>query len=517
MNTQNKQSEQSLRESEELYRFLVENTPDGFFIAEIPSGKLSFVNSKLCEIFGISPEQAGEVSIWDALSPEEHEIVSERIYKSLNNPKPSPRRYTYTMRRMNGTTFKGEVSLCNMMFRGKMVIQGIVRDVTEQMRLQDQLRHAQKMEAIGTLAGGIAHEFNNLMQAVSGYTELLLLNKSLDNSSKQKLEAIRKSTQRASELTRQILIFSQKVESRLQTVKLNHEVMRIFKLLKKTLPKMIDINVSQDEHIRDIQADPALIGQILMNLSINARDAMPDGGTLSISTADVFLDEQYYRNHPELRPGYYALLSVSDTGCGMNKETMQHLFEPFYTTKGMGKGTGLGLAMAYGIVREHGGHIICYSEPGMGTTFKIYLPAAEPPTDIPEPAPEKYPGGTETILLADDEDFIRNSGKELLERFGYTVLIASDGEQALEIYRNKSDKIHLVMLDLLMPGMGGKKCLEEILAIRSSAKILIASGYSQDKINAEAMNIGAAEFIGKPYQVGELLRIIRNVLDKHLT
>jgi len=508
-------SEESLRESEELYRFLVENTPDGFFIAEIPSGKLSFVNSKLCEIFGVSPEKAGEISIWNGLSPEEHEIVSERIHKVIKDTTPSPRRYIYSMRRMDGTTFKGEVSLSNMMFREKMVIQGIVRDVTEQIRLQDQLRHAQKMEAIGTLAGGIAHEFNNLMQAVSGYTELLLLNTALDSPSKQKLEAIRKSTQRASELTRQILIFSQKVESKVLPVRLNHEVMRIFKLLKKTLPKMIEIKVSSDEHVRDIQADPALIGQILMNLSINARDAMPDGGTLFISTSDVFLDEQYYRNHPELKPGHYALLSISDTGCGMDKETKQHLFEPFYTTKGTGKGTGLGLAMVYGIVKEHGGHIVCYSESGMGTTFRIYLPVADPPKDIPELASEKYPGGTETILLADDEEFIRNSGKELLERFGYTVLIAADGEEALEIYRQKSDSIDLVMLDLLMPGMGGKKCLEEILAIHPAAKVLIASGYSQDKINTEAMAIGAAEFIGKPYQVGELLKIIRKVSDKH--
>jgi len=183
MNVQ--RSEESLKESEELYRFLVENTPDGFFIAEIPSGKLSFVNSKLCEIFGVSPEKAGEISIWNGLNPEEHGIVSERIHKAIKDTTPSPRRYIYTMRRMDGTTFKGEVSLSNMMFRGKMVIQGIVRDVTEQMRLQEQLRHAQKMEAIGTLAGGIAHEFNNLMQAVSGYTELLLLNKALDDASKQ--------------------------------------------------------------------------------------------------------------------------------------------------------------------------------------------------------------------------------------------------------------------------------------------------------------------------------------------
>ncbi len=505
----------SFQEDEELYRFLVENTSDGFFIAEVPSGKFLFLNRRVCEIFGYLPEETKDASIWDALAPEDYGTAKEKIQAALKDGKSYFRRSVYAMRRKDKSVFKAEVSVSYAEFRGRQVLQGILRDVTEQIYLQEQLRHAQKMEAIGILAGGIAHEFNNLMQAVSGYTELLLLNRNMDDSGRQKLEAIRKSTERASELTRQILIFSQKVEKKLQIVNLNHEVMRIHKLLKKTFPKMIDIRLSLEPNLHDIQADPALISQVIMNLCINARDAMNDNGILFIDTANTCLDEKYYRNHPELSPGKYVLLSISDTGCGMSKEVMQHLFEPFYSTKGKGKATGLGLAMVYGIMKEHGGHIICYSEPGIGTTFKIYLPVS------PESESElicksgigKSLKGTETILLVDDEEFIRSSGKELLTRFGYAVMTAGDGEAAIEICREKSEEIDLVILDLLMPGMGGKKCLKEILAIKPLAKIILASGYSPDGMAFEASSIGAKGFIGKPYPVNELLTLIREVLD----
>lgn len=505
----------SFQEDEELYRFLVENTSDGFFIAEVPSGKFLFLNRRICEIFGYLPEEAKDTSIWDVLSAEEHEIVKEKMRAAVKDGKPSSRRSVYAMRRKDKSVFKAEVSLSYAEFRGKNILQGILRDVTEQIYLQEQLRHAQKMEAIGILAGGIAHEFNNLMQAVSGYTELLLLNRNIDDPARQKLEAIRKSTERASELTRQILIFSQKVEKKLQIVKLNHEVMRIHKLLKKTFPKMIDIRLNLDANLRDIQADPALISQVMMNLCINARDAMNESGILFINTANIELEEKYYRNHPELKPGKYVLLSISDTGCGMSREVMRHLFEPFYSTKGRGKGTGLGLAMVYGIMKEHGGHIVCYSEPGVGTTFKIYLPVSQDAESelICKSGIEKSLTGSESILLVDDEEFIRSSGRELLTRFGYAVLTAGDGESALEICREKRGEIDLVILDMLMPGMGGKKCLKELLGIDPLAKIVLASGYSPDGMASEAADIGAKGFIGKPYPVNELLTLIREVLD----
>ena len=385
----------------------------------------------------------------------------------------------------------------------------------EKEKLESQLLHAQKMEAIGTLAGGIAHDFNNLLQAIHGYSDLLLLDKNKDEPGYRELQEIRSAGRRASELTQQLLTFSQKVESKLRPVDLNHDVKQVEKLLKRTIPKMIRIELHLADKLSTINADPAQMEQVMMNFGVNARDAMPEGGKLVIETENITLDEEYCKKHFGATPGDYVLLTISDTGHGMDKETLEHIFDPFYTTKETGKGTGLGLAMVYGIVKSHNGYIMCYSEPGEGTAFKIYMPAIEQEAELEELKEEKMPnGGTETILLVDDEENIRELGENTITKFGYKVITAPDGESALELYREKKNKIDLIILDLIMPGMSGRKCLEKLLKINPQTRVLIASGYSVNGPTKEALEAGAKGFIGKPYDIKRMLKAIRETLDK---
>ena len=280
---------------------------------------------------------------------------------------------------------------------------------------------------------------------------------------------------------------------------------------------MISIELHLQEDLRVVNADPAQVEQVMMNLSVNARDAMPEGGKLIIETENAFLDENYCRTHPGAVTGHYVCLSITDTGQGMDTETLEHIFEPFYTTKGVGKGTGLGLSMVYGIVKSHHGYIMCYSEPGVGTTFRIYLPAVEDEKPKQQDEPEKeaqIKGGEETILLVDDEELLRDIGKETLEEFGYRVITAPDGESCLQLYAERKQEISLIILDLMMPGMGGKQCLEHLLTMAPDAKVVIASGYSVNGPTKAALEAGAKSFIKKPFELKQMLKVIREILDK---
>jgi PAS domain S-box-containing protein len=390
------------------------------------------------------------------------------------------------------------------------------RDVTQEVALEAQLLQAQKMEAVGTLAGGIAHDFNNLLQVIQGYSEVLLDGLNQDQSNNEALQKIHRSAKRGAELTRQLLTFSRKVQSKKRPLDLNHEVQQVKNLLERTIPKMIEFELYLAETPSIINADPAQVEQALMNLAVNAMDAMSDGGKIVVETEKVILDDNFCDTHFGVKPGPHILLSISDTGHGMSKETLEHVFEPFYTTKEVGKGTGLGLAMVYGIVKNHEGYVMCYSEPNTGTTFKIYLPAMEQDEDKKEvgETADNVPGGTETILLVDDEEYIRELGVELLSDVGYKVLTATDGESALKLYERELKRIDLVILDLVIPGMGGKKCHEEILKKNPKAKILIVSGYSAEGPGKEALDAGAKGFVGKPFDVVHMLQTVREILDQ---
>jgi signal transduction histidine kinase/ActR/RegA family two-component response regulator len=402
-------------------------------------------------------------------------------------------------------------------------LSGMVMDITERRRsekekdrMQAQLLHAQKMEAVGTLAGGIAHDFNNMLQAVLGYGQLLLFGKEKDEPGYKDIQEIVSAAGRGRELTRQLLTFSSKVESKRQPLNLNHQVEQVRKLLERTIPKMIAIEIHLADDLETIDADPAQMEQVLMNLAVNAKDAMPEGGRLVIETTNTTLDDDYCKAHLEARTGDYVLLTVSDTGHGMDRKTQARIFEPFFTTKGPGKGTGLGLAMVYGIVKSHDGYIMCYSELGEGTTFKIYLPVIERRGETAEPKEAEVSprGGTETILLVDDELAIRKLGERVLRSAGYTVVAAPDGESALELYRKEHEHIDLVMLDLIMPGMGGKRCLEELVIVNPHVKVIIATGYSANGHTKTALEAGARGCISKPYDARQMLKEVRDVLDE---
>jgi two-component system cell cycle sensor histidine kinase/response regulator CckA len=407
---------------------------------------------------------------------------------------------------------------------GEWLVAEVTVDITERKmmdeekeKVQAQLLHAQKMEAIGTLAGGISHDFNNILQAISGYIELLSLKIRDEDLCSNYLAQVARSAERASELTGQLMIFGRKVKSELKPTDLNQGVTQVHKLLQRTIPKMIDFELDLAEEIKIINADPTQLEQIMMNLGINAKDAMPDGGRLVFETKNVILDEEYCRAHAGAVPGEYVLLTVSDNGHGMSRETLAHIFEPFFTTKEVGRGTGLGLSMVYGIIKSHRGYITCDSEPGRGTVFKIYFPAIQQEETRRTIDLKKEPeirGGQETILLVDDEEPLLLLGQDILGQSGYATIRAESGEKAVEVFSKKKGLIDLVVLDLGMPGMGGLKCLQSLLAIDPEIKVIVASGYTGSDEVKKALEYGAAKFVCKPYRYGDMLHTIRELLDR---
>jgi len=506
-----KRAEKALRKSEQKYRTLFEDSRDAILMTT-REGRFTDVNQSTLDLFGYTRKEIAELNVWEIyVNPDDRLRFQQEMEE-----KGSVRDYATKFRKKDGTEM--DCLITSTVRRADdgsiMGYQSIVRDITEQKRLEAQLLHAQKMEAVGTLAGGIAHDLNNILQAVSGYAQLLLLKRKTNDPDYTRLKTIELSAQRASELTTQLLTFSRKVESDPIPLDLNHEVSQFSKLLESTIPKMIGIEMRLAGDLSIINVDPIQLEQIMMNLGVNAKDAMPDGGKLIFQTENVTLDKQFCKPF-EIKPGNYVLLSVSDTGCGMDAKTVEHIFEPFYTTKGTGKGTGLGLSIVYGIVKSHGGHITCYSEPGQGTIFKIYFPVMG--TEIKkrkaESREKEIVGGSETILLVDDEKTLLDLGHDMLEERGYTTIPAETGEKAIEIYKTEQNRIDLVMLDIGMPGMGGYKCLKELLKIDPDIRVIIATGYSANATIKDLQEAGAKAFISKPYQLNKMLKKVREVLD----
>lgn len=513
--TERKRAEEALRTSQERFRDLAELLPETIFEMD-PSGKLTFVNRNAFSHFGYSEEdfQRG-ISGFEMIAPEDRPRVEENARRILNGEKIGLNEYKAL--RKDGSTFPAILHSAAKVQDGKPVgFRGIVIDITETKELEAQLRQAHKMEAVGTLAGGIAHDFNNLLQAIQGYAELLLLKKTEGEEGSRALREIVRAAKRGGELTRQLLTFSRKVESKLQPVDLNGIVDDVRQLLERTIPKMIRIDLHLMGGLHLVNADASQVQQILMNLAVNARDAMPEGGTLTIETKNILLDDGQHRSRPELKPGEYVLLSVTDSGHGMDKTTLEHVFDPFFTTKEVGKGTGLGLAMVYGIVKNHHGHITCASKPGEGTSFEICFPVIKDSSAVVGEVPtvtERW-GGNETLLLVDDDDSVRSLSEEMLQEFGYLVISAQDGESALRIYRKMGEQVDLVVLDLIMPGIGGAQCLQKLLEMNPHAKVVIASGHSAVDQLERTKEIGAKAFIRKPYEIHELLQLVRMVLDE---
>ena len=491
-----------------------EQAAEAIVITDI-GGTIEYVNPAFEKITGYTREEI----LGDKLSLLKSEDYDPVFYQELSQTLFSGKswRGRLVKRRKDGTQYHEDVTFSPVRDSSGTIVNfvGVKRDISQEVQLQKQLVQAQKMEAIGTLAGGIAHDFNNLLQVTMGYSEMLLSEKSEEDPDYADLQRIHHAACSGAELVRGLLTFSRKVEPRPVPMNLNNRIKNLGKLLGRTLPRMIEIRLELMEDLLRINADPAQIDQIIMNLAVNARDAMTEGGLLTIATSHITLDDEHCRIHPDARPGDHVLLSISDTGQGMDKETLKHIFEPFYTTKELGRGTGLGLAMVYGIVKQHGGHVTCHSEVGTGSTFNVYLPAISQDPDVPTCISGEMPAsGTETVLLVDDDDFVRELGGKILKSSGYTVLTAANGEDALDLYVPLKEHIALVILDLIMPTMGGKECLKELLKIAPEAKVLIASGYAGDATTRECVGMGAKGLVGKPFQVGELLKEVRRILDQ---
>lgn len=398
------------------------------------------------------------------------------------------------------------------------------RDITErkqaeeaQARLQEQLRQAQKLESIGRLAGGIAHDFNNLLVPIMGYAELAQMELPPDSKAHADLDMIRTAAQRAASLSRQILAFSRRQVLEIRQLDLNEIITGFQSMLQRLIGEDIELQIVLSSSPCMVRADRTQIEQILMNLSVNARDAMPGGGKLIIETNNVLLDESFTARHSEMSPGRYIMLSLSDTGIGMDSGIRQHIFEPFFTTKEQGKGTGLGLATVFGIVKQHQGHILVYSEPGKGTTFRIYLPQLEETAQdvVPMfPEPTSF-HGTETILVVEDEPMVRKLACETLELYGYTVITAENPNAGLQVASGYTATIHLLLTDMIMPQMNGRELYAQLLATRPELKVLYMSGYTENVILHYAILEEGADFIQKPFTVRDLTQKVRRVLDRH--
>ena len=386
---------------------------------------------------------------------------------------------------------------------------------TEKERLEEQLRHAQKMEAVGTLAGGIAHDFNNALTAIIGYGDLLKMRIDKDNPLRSNVDQILVSAEKAANLTQRLLAFSRKQLIEPRPINLNQSIKNVEKLLTRLIREDIEIKVKLSREDLIVMADSGQIEQALMNLATNARDAMPDGGVLTVATESVELNREFFKASDYERPGRYALLSVTDTGIGMDEKTRERVFDPFFTTKEVGKGTGLGLSMVYGIIKQHEGYIYVSSKPGKGTTFRIYLRLTESKIEKKKSktlGPAK--GGTETVLIAEDDESVRMLSKEILERYGYDVLETSDGEDAVKKFMENKEKVQILLLDVVMPKKNGKEVYEEILKIKPHIKALFMSGYASDIMHKQGIIDEGINFISKPVSPEALLRKVREVLDE---
>jgi PAS domain S-box-containing protein len=511
--TRRKRAEMEMRKSAERFRSLIENAQDIITVID-PQGVFLFQSPASRRLLGRSPEEFVGRNAFEFVHPEDAAGVQEALRRVVESP-DLPQTALFRFRHADGSwrMLEGIGRLLTGEDPPQLVVNS--RDVTDRRALEDQLRLAQKMEAIGALAGGIAHDFNNVLTAIIGYGTLLASRLASDPSGSEEIDEILRASERAAGLTRQLLAFSRRQVLEPVVLSVNDLIADFEKLLKRLIREDVELVTRLDSSVGNVRADPGQLEQVVMNLVVNGRDAMPGGGRLTIETANVDLDEAYAQRHASVRPGRYIMVAVSDTGTGMDAETQARIFEPFFTTKEKGEGTGLGLSTVYGIVKQSGGNIWVYSEPGKGTTFKVYFPrvdeiAAE---GVPHSA-DSLPGvGTETILLVEDELSIRALAKRVLEERGYRVLEAGSGKDALERIRGEEGQIHLLLTDLVMPDMGGTELASRLEDKHPTIRVLFMSGYTDDGVVRNGLLGPGRAFLQKPFTPTILARKVREILS----
>ena len=512
--TQEKETQRRLEESEQKYRHLIQHSGDAIYL--LYNRRFEIINNEFTILFGVTLDDVNrdDFDFINLVAPKSRALVESRL-KGRDRGDKLETKYEFTALDIHGGEIEVEASVTHIRYKDGMATQGIIRDITERKRLERQLRHAQKMEAVGQLAGGVAHDFNNLLTVISGYCDLLLLKKpraDLVPSIKQ----IRRAGERAESLVSQLLAYSRKQIIQPKTIFLNNLVAEYSGILSRLLGEDIEISTILDPNLKPVYIDPGQMEQIIMNISINARDAMPQGGRLTIETANVEFDEDMIKSHAGSRAGSYVMLTLTDTGTGMDDTTLSRIFEPFYTTKDRDKGTGLGLSSVYGIVKQNKGLIHVTSEPQEGTTFKVYLPVGEEPEDVKESSGNGHSveEGLETILLVEDDESVREVTREALSAYGYSVVDASDGEEALSIFHERVGAVDLLLTDVVMPRMSGHELARLLRDKDPSLRVLYFSGYTDDTMVHRGIEQEGLDYIQKPYSHVELSRKIREVLDR---
>lgn len=501
-------------ESREIYRYYIQSLPDAVYL--IYNGKFEIMNAHFQNLFGTTLEEMNQpgFDFSRLAAPKSKAMIKQKNNKIAAGEKLDPV-YEFTARTGKGEEIDVQEFVTRINYKEGTAVQGIIRNVSTQKQLEQQLLQSQKMEALGKLAGGMAHDFNNMLQAISGYVQLLQKETSIQQNHKYFSE-INRVIRRAADLIERLLTFSRISDSELKPVDLNYLVIQTVKILERTIPRMITIKTKLADSLWLIKGNINQLEQALLNLGTNAKDAMSEGGEIVIETENITVCEELYRGQPAMVPGSYILLTFSDTGTGMSRETVTHMFDPFFTTKKIGKGTGLGLSMVHSIISAHRGKITCESEPGRGTIFRIYLPALtvkeqESHPEIPDEQPIN--GGRETILLVDDEQDILDVSSEILQEYGYNILTADNGQAAIKEFNRKKEQIDLVILDINMPHMSGHVCMRELLKLKPGIKILYASGYLLKNHIRDSLKPGTTEFIAKPYRLEDLLTKVRQILD----
>ncbi len=518
--TERKKAEEALRESEEKYRDLVENINDILYATD-EKGIVTYIAPTIESLSGYAPSEIIGRPFYDFVYQEDVPFVLEKFQQDVSGHTEP---HEYRMVTKSGVV-RWARTFSRPFFRETRAVglRGVMTDVTDRKRaeeeseaLREQLRQSQKMEAIGRLAGGIAHDFNNLLTIIKGYSQLSLIELKEDTPLKGNIEHIHTATDRAADLVRQLLAFSRRQILEMRVLDLNTTLANLHNMLRRLIGEDIELTMVLAEDLGRVKTDLGWIEQAIMNLVVNAKDAMPKGGKLIIETANVELDEAYARAHVAVTSGRYVMIAVSDTGAGMTPEVRERLFEPFFSTKEKDKGTGLGLSTVYGIVKQSGGDIWVYSEPGKGSTFKIYLPRVYEPLEQPR---EKVLGdellrGSETILLVEDEEDVRKLALRVLERQGYKVLAARDGDEALLVCERHKDPIHLMLTDVVMPGMSGHEVAKRLEPSHPETKVLYMSGYTDNAIVLHGVLVQGVNYIQKPFTVDALTKKVREVLEQ---